>query len=122
MAHFAQLNEDNKVIRVSVLANESCQDENGFEQESVGVAFLKQIHGADTNWKQCSYNGNIRKNFPGIGFDYDAEKDAFIPPKPYTSWTLNGDTCNWEAPVALPNDGKTYVWNEEDGQWTDMTL
>jgi hypothetical protein len=122
MAHFAQLDEDNKVIRVSVLANENCEDEFGFEQEEVGVNFLKKVHGENTIWKQCSYNGNLRKNFPGIGHDYDAEKDAFIPPKPYASWTLNSETCLWQAPVSRPDDGKTYIWNEDDNQWTDVSL
>jgi len=81
MAHFAKLDSDNKVIHVSVVDNWNTVDGSGNETESIGVAYLKSIHGADTNWKQTSYNGNIRKNYAGIGMTYDAGRDAFISPK-----------------------------------------
>ena len=69
------------------------------------------------NWKQTSYNNNIRKNYAGIGFTYDASRDAFIPPQPFPSWTLVEDTCQWEAPTAYPSDGKMYSWNESSKSW-----
>jgi hypothetical protein len=80
-------------------------------------------------WIQTSYNTRggqhpenrpLRKNFAGIGFTYDAEKDAFIPPQPYASWTLNEDTCLWESPIAMPNDGKMYNWDEAQQQWIEQ--
>ena len=120
MAHFAQLNENNIVVRVSVLANENCQDEHGFEQEEIGISFLKKVHGEDTNWKQTSYSSSIRKKYAGIGDTYDAERDAFISPKPYASWSLNEETCRWEAPVPQPEGN--YLWDEENQTWVDMSL
>lgn len=66
-------------------------------------------------WIQTSYNHNIRKNYAGVGYSYDEVRDAFIPPKPFDSWTLNEETCNWEAPTPYPDDGQTYSWNENDG-------
>jgi len=80
-------------------------------------------------WVQTSYNTHggqhpegrpLRKNYAGIGFTYDAERDAFIPPKPYVSWTLNEDTCLWESPIAMPNDGKIYNWDEAQQQWIEQ--
>jgi len=66
-------------------------------------------------WIQTSYNNNIRKNYAGIGYSYDEARDAFIPPKPFDSWILNEETCNWEAPTPYPDDGQIYSWNENDG-------
>ena len=91
------------------------------EDRVIGVSFLKQVHGENTNWKQCSYNSTTRKNFPGINHTYDEGRDAFIPPKPYPSWTLNEGTCIWEAPSPRPEQG-THVWNEDTQTWVDMTL
>ena len=73
------------------------------------------------NWKQTSYNGNIRKNFAGIGFTYDATKDAFIPPQPFPSWTLDESTCLWKPPVDYPSDGKTYGWFENSTSWKEIS-
>ena len=70
--------------------------------------------------KRTSYNGNYRKNFAGIGFSYDSERDAFIPPKIYSKWILNEDTCKWEAPVEYPSDGKIYVWNDNKSEWEEL--
>ena len=95
MAHFAKLDENNIVTHVSVVDNWNCVDGDGNESEAVGVAYLKSIHGEDTNWKQTSYNGNIRKNYAGIGHTFDADRDAFIAPKPYNSWQLNETSCQW---------------------------
>jgi hypothetical protein len=117
MAHFAKLDSDNKVIHVSVVDNWNTVDGSGNESEEVGIAYLKSIHGADTNWKQTSYNGNIRKNYAGFGMSYDAGRDAFIAAKPFASWVLNETTCRYEAPVAKPQDGKYYVWNESITSW-----
>lgn len=117
MAHFAQLNSNNIVTQVIVVGNQDCFDENGNESESVGIQFCKSLFGEDTNWIQTSYNGNIRKNYAGIGYTYDEQRDAFIPPKPFDSWILNEDTCMWESPVPHPNDGNIYQWNEENQEW-----
>lgn len=125
MAHFAKLDSENTVIHVSAVDNWNTVDGSGNELEEIGVAYLKSIHGADTNWKKTSYNGNIRKNYAGIGYQYDAGRDAFIPPKPYASWVLNETTCRWDAPVAMPTtEGKVYTWNEETVSWdeSDITI
>ena len=125
MAHFAKLDSDNTVIHVSVVDNWNITDGSGNESEAIGVAYLKSIHGADTNWKQTSYNGNIRKNYAGIGMTYDAGRDAFISPKPYPSWVLNETTCRWESPTPMPTEeGKFYTWNEETVSWdeSDITI
>lgn len=72
-------------------------------------------------WIETKEDGSIRKNYAGIGFSYDATRDAFIPPQPYPSWTLNEDTCLWECPVAYPDDGNMHTWNETDQQWDEIT-
>ena len=121
MAHFAQLDENNLVTQVIVINNLDCQDSDGNESESVGIAFCQSLLGNDTNWKQTSYNGTIRKNYAGIGHTYDSDKDAFIPPQPYNSWLLNETTCQWEAPVSYPDDGEVYRWNEDTTSWELVT-
>lgn len=115
MAHFAELDGDHIVTRVIVVNNNELLDEFGVEQEMIGRQFCVNLLGG--TWVQTSYNGNIRKNFAGIGYQYDVQRDAFIPPKPFNSWVLNEDTCQWEAPVAYPDDGKIYLWNEDNGTW-----
>ena len=120
MAHFAQLDENNIVTQVIVVSNDDIKDSEGNESELTGIAFCKNLLGRDTIWKQTSYNSNIRKNYAGIGFTYDATLDAFISPKPYNSWVLNETTCRWEAPVAYPNDEKLYRWDEETTSWTEI--
>ena len=120
MAHFAELNENNEVLRVIVVANPVILDENGDEQESLGAAFCNELLGG--TWKQTSYNNNMRKNFAGIGFTYDSDRDAFIPPQPYASWTLAEATCQWEPPVPLPVDENFYTWNEETTSWDQMNV
>jgi len=116
MAHFARLDENNIVQQVIVVNNEVILD-NGVESEQKGIDFCKSLYGQDTNWKQTSFNSTIRKNFAGKGFSYDSTRDAFIDQQPYNSWTLNEDTCRWEAPVAYPTDGKRYKWNEAIQNW-----
>ena len=115
MAHFAKLGVGNIIERVEVVSNDIATD------EQTGVDFLNNLYGTRDTWKQTSYNGNIRKNFAGIGFSYDQTRDAFIPPKPFDSWILDEDTCLWEAPVAYPDDGQQYTWNESTKQWDLVT-
>ena len=116
MASFAKIGLNGKVIEVQSVVNEVLHDSNGVEQESIGIKFLTDLTGWAI-WKQTSYNSNFRKNHASIGYTYDEERDAFIPPKPYSSWTLNETTCRWEAPVALPDTENRYNWNEETQQW-----
>ena len=120
MAHFAKIGLNNKVIEVQSVANEVLHDSNGVEQEINGIDFLTKLTGWSI-WKQTSYNNNIRKNFAGKGYTYDEDRDAFIAPQPFPSWTLNETTCLWEAPVIKPDDGKIYVWNEETTSWEEIT-
>lgn len=117
MAHFAQLDENNKVIQVIVVANEEIMLD-GIESETRGVIFCKSLFGEDTRWVQTSYNGNKRKNYAGIGFTYDPINDYFYAPQPFPSWTLNADAV-WEAPSPHPEDGKRYLWNEETLSWNE---
>ena len=119
MAHFAQLNEQNIVTQVIVVANEELI-ENGVESEDKGIAFCQSLLGGQ--WKQTSYNGNICKNYAGVGYTYDLGRDAFIPPQPYPSWTLVEETCNWTAPVAIPTDGKMYQWDESTESWVEQNI
>ena len=116
MAHFAKIGLNNKVINVVSVHNNELKDANGVEQEVLGVQFLEGTTGWSL-WKQTSYNANLRKNFAGIGYTYDEDRDAFIPPKPFNSWVLNETTCVYNAPVAKPDDGNEYHWNEENQQW-----
>ena len=118
MAHFARLDENNVVQQVIVVANKDTADADGNELESIGVAFCQKLLGG--NWKQTSYNGNIRKNYAGIGYTYRADIDAFVPPQPYPSWVLNPDTAQWEAPVPMPTDGKMYSWDEATQSWVEV--
>jgi hypothetical protein len=117
MAHFAKLDKDNVVIEVNVVNNIELLADDGSESELLGVAFLTRWSGGYSNWKQTSYNGKIRKNYAGIGFTYDQTRDAFIPPQPFPSWTLNEDTCRWDAPTPIPTDGQLYNWDEETTSW-----
>lgn len=118
MAHFAQLNEENLVTQVIVVANEDTADQDGVENEAIGIAFCNNLLGG--RWVQTSYNANIRKNYAGIGYKYDATLDAFIPPQPFASWTLNEETAQWEAPTPYPDDGKRYTWDEETTSWVEI--
>lgn len=150
MAHYAELNKDNKVIRVLVVDNYDCladqvkqnnpaitreflKDKSGdtatinnksvkWEDKEKGKQFLRKLFGNKTIWVKTSYNGNIRKNYAGIGYTYDKQRDAFIPPKPFESWILNEATCQWEAPVTMPNDGEMYAWNEDQQIWELVKL
>ena len=116
MAHFAKIGLNNKVINVVSVNNNVLLDADGVEQEVLGVQFLEGTTGWSL-WKQTSYNANLRKNFAGIGHTYDEDRDAFIPKKPYPSWILNETTCVYESPVAKPDDGNEYNWNESTQSW-----
>jgi len=118
MSHFAQI-ENNIVIRVIVVSDTDILDESGNKSEEIGVIFCKDLLGGEL-WVQTSYNSNFRKNYAGIGFTFDSERNAFIPPQPYPSWTLNEDTCRWECPVPYPNDDKDYRWNESTVSWDEV--
>jgi hypothetical protein len=130
MAHYAELDENNVVTQVIVVSNDDCSDVNGNEVEEIGVAFCKKLLGADTNWKQTSYNNNMRVRYAGIGYSYNEELDAFIPPKPFESWVLNNETADWESPVgpaptlteAEVEARSFYRWDEENGEWDLVTL
>ncbi len=121
MAHFAKLGVGDIVLKVHVVSNDLATS------EQAGIDFLNNLYNTRDVWKQTSYNtvGGVhlkggtpfRKNYAGIGYSYDQTRDAFIPPKPFVSWTLNEETCLWEAPVAYPDDGQKYLWNEETQQW-----
>jgi hypothetical protein len=149
MAHFAQVDNNNIVIRVLVVDNydilkDSIKNNHPeitrhtlkgissgdnitidgqivlWEDKDKGKQYLKSLYGGNTKWYKTSYNGNYRKNFAGIGYTYDNQLDAFIPPKPYASWVLNEATCRWTAPVDFPNDGKMYQWNETTQEWIEV--
>ena len=125
MAHFCELDSNNVVLRVIVVSNADTSTAQGEEKESIGIAFCERLLGG--TWVKTSYNATIRKNYAGIGFTYDKDRDAFIPPKPYASWVLNETTCLWNAPVAYPTDigtteePKRYSWNEETIGWDLIT-
>jgi hypothetical protein len=118
MAHFAELNENNVVLRVVVIDNKDTSDANGVEKEYIGTAYCERLFGGV--WKQTSYNATIRKNYAGVGYTFDEMRDAFIPPKHYESWVLDENTCQWTAPIAMPDDGKLYLWSEEQQAWVEL--
>jgi len=121
MAYFAKLGTGNIVEQVISINNAVITDANGVEQEQIGVDFINKLYNTRDVWKQTSYNNNFRKNFAGIGYQYDQTRDAFIAPKPFNSWILNEDTCIWEAPVDMPTteleDNQYYSWNESIINW-----
>lgn len=110
MSHFAEIDENNVVLRV--LVGDNNMPNEGYDW------FVETLGGT---WIQTSYNGNIRKNFAGVGYTYDEERDAFISPQPFESWTLNETTCRWQAPVPYPQDGRIYQWDEDTTTWIEVT-
>ena len=114
MAHYAFLNSNNIVTEVITGRNE--------DEKINGITDWEDYYSSIKNQRclRTSYNGNIRKNYAGIGYTYNEELDAFIPPKIYSKWILNEDTCNWEAPVEYPSDGKIYIWNDNKGEWEEL--
>lgn len=115
MAHFCRLGPNNVVEQVIVVDNKDTSDAAGIEKEYIGAAFCERLLGG--RWVQTSYNAKIRKNYAGIGYTFDEQRDAFIPPKPFASWVLNEDTCQWKAPVDMPTDGQMYSWDEATTSW-----
>jgi hypothetical protein len=124
MAHYAFLNEKNIVTEVITGV-----DENIIQTDLDG----SQVGGSSEAWetwygnfrgqvcKRTSYNGNYRKNYAGINYTYDQDRDAFIPPKPFDSWILNEDTCQWQSPLPYPEDDKDYIWNDNKGEWEEIS-
>ena len=129
MAHFAELDETNKVLRVVVVSNDQLTDGTGGESELAGIQFCHKLFVGI--WKQTSYKtiGGVhkedgtpfRKNNASTGYDYDEDRDAFISPAPYDSWVLNEDTCMWDPPVPMPDDGKLYKWDEDIVNWVEIS-
>jgi hypothetical protein len=120
MAHFAELDQNNVVKRVIVVSDRDTSDENGIEDEQIGINFCKMLFGQNTNWRQTSYNSNIRKRYAGKGMIYNADLDAFIAPQPFPSWTLNSETADWDAPTPRPElteeeiaSRSYYIWDED---------
>jgi hypothetical protein len=124
VAHYCKLDENNVVTQVIVVDNKDCADATGVEKESIGIAFCEKLLGG--TWKQTSYNGNIRKNYAGIGYTFNSDLDAFVPPKPFASWLLNEETAQWDAPVPMPEDAgtgeppKRYSWDEATTSWVEV--
>jgi hypothetical protein len=130
MASFAKIGLNGKVIEVLSVVNEVLHDSNGVEQEAIGIDFLTKLTGYPV-WKQTSYNTlggthnnngtPLRKNFAGVGYTYDEDRNAFIPKKPFNSWILNEDTCLWNSPVSIPTteleNNEYYSWNESIINW-----
>ena len=116
MAHYAKIGTGNIVLSVEVVNNDVLL-KDGVENEQQGVEFLQNLYGNKDLYLQTSYNSTFRKNYAGVGFDYDSTKDAFIAPQPFPSWVLNDDTCQWDAPSAYPDDDKMYDWDEDTTSW-----
>jgi hypothetical protein len=122
MANFAEVNESNIVIQIVAINNSDIMD-NGVESEQKGITFCKTLWPNSKDWVQSSFSQRFRKNTAGIGYTYDKERDAFIPPKEYPSWILNEDTCRWEPPVPSKyngTDGKFYAWDEDIKDWVEI--
>ena len=115
MTNFAKIGVGNIIEKVVAV------NDNVSTTEQNGIDFLNNLYSSRDVWKQTFINGSQRKNYAGVGYTYDESRDAFIPPKDYPSWTLNETTCLWEAPVAYPDDGKKYNWNEETTSWIEVT-
>ena len=119
MAHFARIDDNGVVQQVVVVDNKDTADAFGVEKEHIGAAHLEKILGG--TWKQTSYNGNIRKNYAGIGYSYlPPPIDGFAPPRPFESWNLDPDTCQWVSPIPMPTDGKMYSWDEATTSWIEV--
>jgi len=120
VAHFAELDENNIVLRVVVVGNEDTADEDGNEVEAIGIEFCQNLFGGG-RWVQTSYNANLRKAFAGKGFTYDADLDIFVPPSPFPSWSLD-ENFYWQPPTAHPSDGKFYIWDEDSLSWVETEI
>ena len=119
MAHFAQLNEHDIVITVNVVNNSDIDDLPFPESEPVGIAYLQNLYGSETVWKQTSYSGSFRTRYAGINYAYSVGYDAFIPPQPFPSWLFDVAILDWVAPVPYPSEGGPYVWDESTLSWVE---
>jgi len=120
MAHFVEIDSNNMVLRVIVVADEDTADGDGNEVDSIGEAFCNDLLGG--TWKRTSYNNNYRVRYAATeGTIYDAGRDAFIRPSPFPSWVINEDTVDWEAPTPYPDDGKDYYWDEDTTSWVEYS-
>lgn len=117
MAHFAELDDSNKVLRVVVIKNEDTADAKGVEKEYIGAAWCERLFGG--RWVQTSYNGSIRARYAGIGMFYNEQHDIFVREQPFSSWTIDAVEKDWVAPVAMPDDGKAYDWDEATLSWVE---
>lgn len=128
MAHYAFINENNEVVNVitgvdeNIIQTDIDGTQVGGSSEAWEEFYASRPWFAGLKCKRTSYNGNIRKNYAGIGYTYDEARDAFIPPKPFDSWILNEETCLWEAPSPMPNDGKIYDWDESTQSWVEVEI
>lgn len=120
MAHFAELNDNDVVLRVIVVNNAVITTPQGQEDENLGIAFCQSLYGPTTNWVQTSFNGRRRKQYAGIGYQYQRQQDRFISPQPFPSWSVDA-AGDWKAPVQMPNDGKRYKWDEVSGAWVEVS-
>ena len=121
MAHFAELDKDNKVLRVIVIDNDVTHDADGVEKEELGIAYCKELFGANTNWIQTSFNGNMHNKFAGMGDIYDAKTKTFIPLQTHPSWVWNQEKLEWEPPVVIPtpSEGMANYWNEKEQKFEE---
>jgi hypothetical protein len=117
MAHFAQLDQDNRVTTTVVVANDAINDAAFPQSEPLGISLLTEILGPGKTWKQTSYNGKFRGNYAHVGFEYHAEQDLFLPPRPHDNWVIDTATASWQPPVPQPADGKYYQWDQQSGDW-----
>lgn len=118
MAHFAEINQENKVIRVLVIANDACLDEDNKESEEVGSKYCSELFGG--RWVQTSYNSNFRKQYAGVDYIFDKENNVFIRPQPFNSWVLNKN-FDWEPPIEKPNN-EDYYWDENSLSWKNKEI
>jgi len=121
MAHFAEVDQNDKVLRVVVVDDDVLRDADGRHNELLGQTYLRKIfkneNSENKTWYQTSYNGTLRVRFAGVGYTYNKELDAFLTPRPFESWLLNETTYSWEPPVDMPDNGNRYVWNEVIMEW-----
>ena len=127
MAHYALLNGSTVVQVITGVHEDETQVDSdgsivGGSSEAWESFYASRPWFRNLTCKRTSYNGNYRKNYAGIGYTYDADRDAFIPPKPFASWVLNEDTCRWDSPTPYPTDGKQYVWNENKREWEEVVV
>jgi len=123
MAHFAELDLNNKVLRVLTACNQDIANNGGelSEQAANYFGIYTPFSENGVKWVQTSYNNNFRKQYAGIGYTYDSVKNKFIAPQPYPSWLLDVDTAQWYAPTEMPDDGKRYTWDEKETIWVEVT-